>query len=62
VQLTLGGNGFRVDGGGIRIGDLPLSDQPSNLYIDSNNRLWRTTATVSTASSPGGSDGAVQDA
>jgi cytoskeletal protein CcmA (bactofilin family) len=45
AQLTLGGNGFRIDSGGIRIGDLPLSDQPSNLYLDSNNRLWRTSAT-----------------
>ncbi|PYY32348.1 hypothetical protein [Curtobacterium sp. MCBD17_030] len=45
AQLTLGGNGFRIDSGGIRIGDLPLSDQPSNLYIDGNNKLWRTTAT-----------------
>lgn len=44
AQLTLGGNGFRVDSGGIRIGDLPLSDQGPNLYLDSNNKLWRTTA------------------
>jgi len=46
VQLTLGGNGFRVDSGGIRIGDLPLSDQPPNLYVDSANKLWRTTASA----------------
>lgn len=45
AQLTLGGNGFRVDSGGIRIGDLPRSDQPANLYLDDNNKLWRTTAT-----------------
>jgi cytoskeletal protein CcmA (bactofilin family) len=43
AQLTLGGNGFRVDSGGIRIGDLPVTDNPPNLYIDSNNKLWRTT-------------------
>jgi len=45
AQLTVGGNGFRVDSGGIRIGDLPVSNQPPNLYLDDNNKLWRTTAT-----------------
>lgn len=47
AQLTFGGNGIQVDSSGaIRIGELPLADQPPNLYIDSNNRLWRSSGSA----------------
>jgi len=47
ADLTYGGNGFRVEAGGaIRIGDLPTTDAAPNLYLDNNNRLWRTSGST----------------